>query len=119
VSEAEVFLLKQNDTEPGLEVVLRKEDGTPIDLDNYTAIWLHVRLPGGVTFSRAMVKDAEPTSGIARYAWTAADWTGPSQLVVGAHRMEYEGLKGGGGRKSFPNDGDHQLVIRPDIGQAS
>jgi hypothetical protein len=115
------FILKKRDTLPVLEIVLLDDKDDVLsyhDLAGATAVWLHVRLPDGTIFTRAMVVDAVPTSGIVRYAFVTTDWTTVPALTAGTHPMECEVLVGASSRRSFPADGDDRIVIPSDIGQA-
>jgi hypothetical protein len=111
------FYLKLRDTRPVLEVYLLDPDDTAHDLTSATDATLHIKLAGGTVLSKTMVIDGTPTTGIVRYTWLAADWDAGG-LVEGTHRMEYE-VQAGSSRLTFPNSGDDELIIRPDIGQAA
>ncbi len=131
-----VFYLKQRDTLPALEVSLKNPDGTPHDLTGATSVALHVKVgsgrgvlnPGAVV-SRVMTV-VSAVAGRASYAWVAADWdplnvagylspTPPLPLVPGEaeHAMEYEVLRAGGARQTFPNGGYDTLRCLAEIGQ--
>lgn len=107
------FYLKYRDTLPVLSVTLTGTDGLPFNLTGYT-VKLHVALSDGTTLTRTMTV-ASPVSGVAEYAWAAADWTAPG-LIVGVHQMEYEAVAGAA-RITFPNNGDDTLLVVSDIAQ--
>ncbi len=113
------FYLKRGDTRPVLSVALKNPDGSAFDLTGVSSVTLHVKLHDGTTFERAMVVDADPTTGIATYTWVPTDWD-TGGLVVGVsieHRMEYEVLTGTV-RQTFPNSGYDVLQIAVDIADA-
>lgn len=111
-----VFYLKQRDTRPVLEVILKNPDGSVHDLTGATVFKLHVLLATGGTVTRDMLVSGFPTDGKLRYTWLATDWTDPTPLVVGGHRMEYE-VFATPSRLTFPNSGYDELRIVADIGQ--
>jgi hypothetical protein len=108
------FYLKYRDTLPVLSVTLTGTDGLPFNLTGYT-VKLHISLESGTVLTRTMTV-ATPASGVAEYAWAAADWTAPGGLVVGVHQMEYEAVNGTA-RITFPNNGNDALLIVSDLGQ--
>lgn len=142
----EVFYLKERDTLPVLEVVLKNPDGTVFDLSGSTAWKLHIFLADGTTrLVRTMTKVGADVEGTLRYAWITSDWAVASSadadgsyqvggLVVGPtlpllptqreHRMEYE-VYSLSTRLTFPNggvsvgDAYHVLRIWNDIGQGA
>lgn len=112
-----VFYLKYRDTLPVLEVELLNPDGSVHDLTGATAYNLHIRLRDGSTITRTMTKVGLDAEGHLRYAWLAADWTDPTTLAAGQHRMEYEVLGPGAARMTWPNDGYDELRVVDDLGQ--
>ena len=116
--------LKYRDTRPVLEVTLLDPDDSAHDLAGATSVTLHIRLKSGTVLSKAMVIDSDPTTGIVRYTWLAADWD-VGGLVAGIHRMEYEVLGPDDERLTFPNAATltsastDRLLITTDIGQAT
>jgi hypothetical protein len=107
------FYLKYRDTLPVLSVGLLGTDGLAFNLTGYT-VKLHIALENGTTLTRTMTV-ASPATGVAEYAWVAADWTAPG-LIVGVHQMEYEAVNGTA-RMTFPNNGNDALLIVSDLGQ--
>jgi len=113
-----LFFLKQRDTRPILEVVLKNPDGSVHDLSGAAGFKLHIWLADGTKISRDMVQQGAPTDGTLRYTWVDTDWnTGNLAVTTGHdHRMEYEVIAGTV-RMTFPNYGYDALRIIPDIGQ--
>jgi len=139
-----VFHLKQRDTRPSLQVVLKNPDGTLFDHTGSSAWKLHIWLAVGSKLVRTMVRVGgapalgDPDNRPLLYEWVSTDWDAPSSpdgngsftvggLVVGPalpltpgtreHRIEYE-VTGGAARMTFPNDGYDTLRILQDIGQS-
>lgn len=112
-----VFFLKENDTEPILEVTLKNPDETVHDLTGKT-VNLNIWLSDDSKITREMTV-TNPTGGVVQYTFLATDW-GAGKLVVGPtlplapgvreHRMEYEAILGSG-QLTFPNDGYDTLRI--------
>lgn len=116
------FYLKKGDTRPVLEVALKNADGSAFDLTSAT-IKLLIELNNGTKLSRPMGIEGDPTDGVARYAWVAADWEADN-LIVGPsppftpqdvdHKMEYE-VTQGTLIQTFPNNGWDNLRIFQDL----
>ena len=131
-TDTRTFYLKYRDTLPILDVVLyppgQEVGGTPQDLTGTTGWKLHITCPDGKKLIRSMTKVGPDIDGKLRYAWLATDWDAASAadgagqytvggLVVGNLSMEYEVLGAGSARLTFPNDSEHRLSIRQDLGQ--
>ena len=123
---AGTFYLKYRDTRAPLEVTLLEPDDSAHNLAGATSVTLHIRLKSGTVISRPMVIDSDPTTGIVRYTWLAADWdVADGDLVAGIHRMEYEVLGPDDERLTFPNAATltsastDRLLVTMDIGQAT
>ena len=125
------FFLKYRDTLPILDAILyppgQQEGGTPQDLTGSTGWKLLIHI-GSTVLIRTMTKVGADIEGHLRYAWVSTDWDvasaadGAGQytvggLVVGSHAMEYEVVGPGSSRLTFPNDSEHRLLIRADVGQ--
>ena len=113
-----IFYLKENDTEPILEVDLFNPDETPHDLTvGEPTVRVHIFLVDKTIFTREMLVLLNPINRV-QYRWTATDWDQPGGLFIsGAHLMEYEARRGATARVTFPN-GDEEfdtLYITRDI----
>jgi len=106
--------LKQNDTQPTLDVVLTNPAGTPYDPTGGT-VKLHVRTIQGL-FERAMTIVDGPT-GLVRYTGSVLDWVNPGEVVLvpGAWNMECEVTTAGGVIITFPNSGYDVLIVTADL----
>lgn len=72
-------------TGPELEVTFRRH-GEPIDLSDYNdvpgSVVATIRRPGLAPLVRAMVVDADPTTGIARLSWQPGDLTATTKALI-------------------------------------
>ena len=113
------FYLKRGDTRPILQVQLRNPDGSIHDLTGSTDWRLHIALPDGGVFTRAMTKHGNDVDGTVRYVWQPSDW-GPDALpplaptAVCTYAMEYEVIEGLNGL-TFPNSTFDQLQVTGDV----
>lgn len=110
-----VFVLKNRDTQPVLDVTLKNPDLSVHNLTGETGFNLHIKLQAGAVLTRTMTMVGAASAGTLRYTWVAADWN-VGNLVVGTHRMEYEIASA---RLTFPNKESENdtLFISEDIGQ--
>jgi len=115
----DIFLLKEGNTLPVLQVVLKDPDGVVFDLTGQTAMVLRITLSDGTVLTRNLSLVGLATAGTVKYAWLTTDWdagnlvAGPTPPVnpgVAEHRMEYE-ITTAAGVVTFPNDGYHVLRI--------
>jgi hypothetical protein len=85
-----IFDLTFGDELPILEVQLLNPDGSVHDLTGSTAWQLRVKV-GTTLVTRDMFIQGDPTLGILRYQWQAAD---DAALPRGSHRMRYRVSRG-------------------------
>ncbi len=115
-SSGETFTIKKNDTFPVLTVTLLNPDKSAFDLTGFSSVTAHIDLRDQVV-SKAMVIDGDPTTGIVRYTFIVADWTGPTAIPDGSFNMEFE-AKFGAVRATFPNGGHDTLKVVDDLANA-
>ena len=114
-----VFFLKENDTRPIFETILKNPDGTVHVLAG--TLYLHIFLADGTTKLERTLAKFDIPNGIVRYTWVAADWNAGNLVPTPSltpekpiHTMEYEEVSGTS-RLTFPNDGRDELRISPHI----
>lgn len=104
------FYIKQNDTQPALQVVLEDGSGNPINLDGASVRFL-MRAIGGTTAKvNASATVVSAVSGVVRYSWSAADTD-----TVGNYQAEFEVTYSDNSIETFPNDGYLRIEITDDI----
>jgi len=113
-----IFYLKENDTQPILEVTLKNPDLTVHDPTGST-VTLNIWLSDGTKLTPKSMTIFNGAGGIVRYTWLTADW-GSTGLVAGPslplapgvreHRMEYQ-VDDGTDKITFPNNGWDTLRV--------
>jgi hypothetical protein len=104
-----MFIIKQNDTLPNLEVQLIDIEGNPLNLD-LCGVHFHMKGPdGGVKINRqATILDVE--QGKVKVEWREGD-TGE----VGTYKCEFEINMPDGKILTVPNDGYFLIQIVPEL----
>ena len=103
---------KENDTSPGLEVILRDGKGNPVDLTGATVV-LNTRLApaGAVKINRGtMGAVGNAINGRLIYNPTASD-----NDTAGTYEAEIEATFANGKIRTFPNDGYFTIQVTDDI----
>lgn len=108
MSEIETFTIKRNDTSPLFEHELTP---TP-DLTGATVVF-NMKTTGGVSKVNrgAATIVGDPTLGIVRYSWLAADTN-----TAGLFNAEYEVTYANGKIETFPNDSYIRVKVTEDLG---
>ena len=105
---SELFTLTAGDTVPSLQAVLRDEQGEAIDLTD-ASVEFHLREPrGGDTLVDEPADVVDAVGGLVRYRWHVDDTE-----VAGRYRAEFVVTYDTGDTETFPNDGFHDVVIKP------
>ena len=104
------FFIKQNDTSPALQVILKDGTDTVVNL-TATSVRFHMRPIG----SSAVKIDAPATisnaqGGIVYYQWTTGDTD-----TIGSFECEFEVTYTGGEIETFPNNQFIDVEITDDI----
>lgn len=107
------FEIKENDTAPALEGILRDGFKRPINLTGATVV-LNTRLrPGGAVKVNggSMTTIGEPVKGRSKYSWTASDTDTP-----GIYEWEVQITFSNGKIRTIPPKGHFILEVTDDIG---
>jgi hypothetical protein len=105
---SELFTLTAGDTVPNLQAVLADSEGDAIDLTD-ASVQFHLAEPrGGDTIIDEPADVIDATSGLVRYRWHVDDTDEP-----GRYRAEFEVTYANDDVETFPNDGFHDVVIKP------
>lgn len=105
---SELFTLTAGDTVPSLQAVLADSEGDAIDLTN-ASVRFHLTEPrGGDTIIDEPADIVDATGGLVRYRWHIDDTDDP-----GRYRAEFVVTYANEDVETFPNDGYHDVVIKP------
>lgn len=105
---SELFTLTAGDTVPNLQAVLADSAGDAIDLTD-ASVQFHLEDPrGGKTVINEPADVIDATNGLVRYRWHVDDTE-----VAGRYRAEFEVTYANDDVETFPNDGFHDVVIKP------
>jgi len=103
------FSIKQNDTSPSLQAILKDASQTPIDLTGATVMF-HMKSVGGTLKIDAEMTITDSDNGVVQYDWVSGDTS-----TVGAYYVEFEVTYSDGGIETFPNTGSLPLVITREL----
>ena len=106
------FEIKQNDTTPALEGILRDGFGSPINITGATVV-LNTRLrPGGAVKVNGGVMGAvgSATRGRVKYSWLAADTD-----TAGIYEAEIQITFGNGAVRTIPPKGYFIVDVSDDV----
>lgn len=106
------FAIKQNDTSPALEGILRDGFGSPIDITGATVV-LNTRLqPGGAVKVNggSMGAVGSAVNGRVKYSWLAADTD-----TAGTYEAEIQITFSNGKIRTIPPDGYFTVEVTDDI----
>lgn len=107
----QTFVLKQNDTSPAIQAILKNPDGSVINLDGADVCFNMRSSRGEQIINRALVTVLDATNGLVRYEWIAAD-----TAVSGNYQAEFEITFSNGQVESVPNSESLSIKIIPDLG---
>lgn len=93
------FSIKQNDTSPSLQALLKDADRNPIDLVG-ASVMFHMKALGGAIKVDAAMTIVDQDNGIVQYDWTTGDTN-----TVGTYNVEFEVTYSDGAIETFPNTG--------------
>ncbi len=99
------FLIRQGDTQPVLQAVLRL-NGEPYDLSDAASVTFRYRLASATSVTSRTCTVVNPTAGVVEYAWQTGDL-----ISAGAYVGEWRVTTGDGGRLTFPNDGLYPFTV--------
>ena len=104
--------LKQNDTSPALEGIIRDGFGSPIDITGATVV-LNMRLKPGSTVkisAGSMGAVGSAVNGRVKYNWTASDTD-----TAGIYEAEIQATFSNGKIRTIPGKGYFEVNITDDI----
>lgn len=93
------FSIKQNDTSPSLQALLKDADRNPIDLVG-ASVRFHMKSVEGVVKVDASMTVVNQDNGIVQYDWVTGDTD-----TVGTYNVEFEVTYSDGAIETFPNTG--------------
>lgn len=106
---AAVFYIKQGDTMPSLEAVLKDASGSAVNLSAADSVYFHLQL-GSVSISRAAVV-VTPAVGSVRFDWQASDI-----VTAGNGFGEFQVNWADGTVTTFPNNDSIWVLITAQVG---
>ena len=107
----DTFYIKQNDTVPPLEVLLKDAYGAPVNVTGATIKFSMRVKPAGTVKVNAQTADIVTAgAGRVKYAWAAAN-TDTADEYEGEFQVTYSN----GGIQTFPNDGFINVVVTDDV----
>lgn len=107
------FDIKQGNTLPTLDTVLRDGAGVPLDLTNAISVGLSMVLcehPRTVKLDVATATFVADTTGTVSYAWAAADTD-----TVGVYNIEWTVISPGGGVMTVPSSGFDRVSVNATV----
>lgn len=108
---SQTFNIKQGDTEPSLEAILRDSQRQPRDLSNADSVRFHMKNVSTqdtvVDASAAVINESE---GRVVYDWSSGDTD-----QEGRHEAEFEVTYNGGDVETFPNSGSIEVYVDEEI----
>lgn len=107
------FEIKQNDTSPALEGILRDGFGAPVNMTGATVVFLMRLHPAGAVKISAGTMGAvgSATLGRQKYSWSASDTN-----TAGRYEGEIEATFADGAIRTFPPNGYFIIDIADDVG---
>jgi hypothetical protein len=101
------FSIKQNDTSPSLQALLKDADRNPIDLVG-AEVRFHMKAVGGSIKVDAPMTIVDVAGGVIQYDWASGDTD-----TVGTYYVEFEVTYSDSSVETFPNTGSAVVnVIR-------
>lgn len=105
------FFIKQGDTSPQLEVVLKDGEGNVVDLTNHTLFFGMAETNGRLKVN-SVATLISASAGNIRYEWAAGDTDTP-----GTYLAEFKIINPSGDVLSYPNSTEKQIevIVEPEI----
>ena len=104
------FWIKQGDTLPSLDAVLKDSKGTPVDLTTATAVRFDLRRSEGGTLLGGAAALRGGVAGGVRYNWAPADTT-----IAGIYNGEFVVTFPGGKEETFPSQDSIVVQVVPEV----
>jgi len=99
------FSIKQNDTSPSLQALLKDADRNPIDLAG-ASVRFHMKAVGGGIKVDAPMTVVDEAGGVIQYDWAAGDTD-----TVGTYYVEFEVTYSNSSVETFPNTGSAVVSV--------
>ena len=94
------FSIRQNDTSPSLQALLKDADRNPIDLTG-ASVRFHMKAVGGAVKVDQPMTIVDQSNGVVQYDWVAGDTD-----TVGTYYVEFEVTYSDSAIETFPNKGN-------------
>lgn len=105
------FYIKQGDTSPNLNAVLKDGNGQVIDLTGATITFRMSPINSETLTVNKLASIASAQDGSVTYGWQSSDTS-----AVGSYYAEFEVLAANGTVETFPNKGYVRIEITDDLG---
>jgi len=99
------FSIKQNDTSPSLQAILKDASQTPIDLTGATVMF-HMKSVDGTVKVDQQMTITDDTGGVVQYDWQSGDTD-----TVGTYYVEFEVTYADASVETFPNNGNKVVTV--------
>lgn len=103
------FTIKQNDTAPSLQAVLKDPSGTPIFLAG-AFVRFHMKSVSGTLKISSPVTIVDANNGLIRYDWEIGDTD-----TAGSFYAEFQVTYADGNIETFPNNGYESITITKEL----
>lgn len=104
------FVIKRNDTSPGMQATLKNGSGTAVDLTGATVLMIMRPVGGGKRKISGACTLHDAANGIVRYAWVSGDTD-----TAGLFNVEFQVTYADSTVETFPNKGYEQVQIDGDL----
>ena len=103
------FSIRQNDTSPSLQALLKDADRNPIDLTG-ASVRFHMKAVGGAVKVDAAMTVVDQDNGVVQYDWVTGDTD-----TVGTYNVEFEVTYSDGAIETFPNKGNLTVNVTKEL----
>lgn len=103
------FYIKQNDSSPIIRATLKGAGGASLNLSAAT-VSFRMQRSSGDTIVQGVAQIFDPAEGTVQYEWAAGDTS-----VAGSYLAEFEVTYADGKVETFPNLGNIQVNIAPEL----
>ena len=103
------FSIRQNDTSPSLQALLKDADRNPIDLTG-ASVRFHMKAVGGEVKVDQPMTVVDQDNGVVQYDWVTGDTD-----TVGTYNVEFEVTYSDGAIETFPNKGNLAVNVTKEL----
>lgn len=103
------FSIKQNDTSPSLQAILKDGGLNPVDLTG-ASVRFHMKAIGGDIKVDAPMTVVDQDNGVVQYDWGSGDTN-----TVGTYAVEFEVTYSDGAIETFPNKGSLAVNVTREL----